>query len=368
MARRTVVVGGGLFGCWAALVLASRGHTVVVVEQDHQLLNRASLVNQARLHTGLHYPRSLLTASEALSSYQRFRSEFPAAVHDFTQMYAIARHGSKTSAAGFERFIDRLGLDAQPVDASRWFRSSMVESAWIVEEPSFDAGIIRDELSARLRAEPRIDVVTGVPVASASANASGVSVSLADGREIRADEMVIATYAALNPVRQALGLEPLTLQHELTEVVLGTVSGPLQGRGFTIMDGPFWSMMPFGKTGEVTLTSVGLTPVLRADSAPEFPCQLRREDCTPLTLAECSTCPERPRSLAGHQVQQMRLFLTEADHFEPVRSIWTVKTILRIAEVDDARPTVVRREPDLPVWTVFSGKVSTVFDLEEALG
>lgn len=367
MARRTVVVGGGLFGCWAALVLASRGHTVVVVEQDQQLLNRASLVNQARLHTGLHYPRSLLTASEALASYQRFRQEFPAAVHDFTQMYAIARHGSKTSATGFENFIDRLGLDAQRVDAGRWFRSSMVEAAWIVEEPSFDAGIIRNELAARLRAEARIDVVTGVPVVDADASANGVRVTLADGREIQGDEMVIATYAALNPVREALGLEPLTLQHELTEVVLGKVSGPLQGRGFTIMDGPFWSMMPFGKTGEVTLTSVGLTPVLRADSEPEFPCQARRDDCTPLTLAECSTCPVRPRSLSGHQVQQMRLFLKEADSFEPVHSMWTVKTILRIAEVDDARPTVVRREPDLPVWTVFSGKVSTVFDLEEAL-
>ena len=242
----------------------------------------------------------------------------------------------------------------------------MVEAAWIVEEPSFDAGIIRDDLIGRMRDNPRIEVLAGIPVARASASSGGVSVTLADGRILVGDEMVIATYAGLNPVRAALGLEPLPLLHELTEVVLGRVSGALLGRGFTMMDGPFWSMMPFGKTREVSLTSVGLTPVLRADVDPRFDCQQRRDDCTPLALAECSSCPQQPRSLAVHQVQQMRLFLKEADSFEAVRSIWTVKTVLRIAEVDDARPTVVRREPDLPVWTVFSGKVSTVFDLEEA--
>lgn len=364
MASTMLVVGGGLFGCWTALLLARRGDRVVLVEQDTHLLARASWVNQARLHTGLHYPRSLVTAREALASYERFRAEFSAAVRDFSQVYAIARYGSKTSASGFAAFIDRLGLPAHQVDVSAYFRPSLVEAAWAVEEPAFDAAVLRHELAARLEAETGIHVRAGVPVAGGRADAEGVEVRLADGSAIRADGMVIATYAGINPLRHHLGLEPLPLAHELTEVILGLVDARLRGRGFTMMDGPFWSIMPFGRTDLVSLTSVGLTPVDTAAEQPRFACQDRRAGCSPLALAQCTTCPVRPASLVDHQVQQMAMFLRDADAFRPERSLWTVKTILRSAEVDDARPTVVRREPGTPVWTVFSGKVSTVFDLE----
>lgn len=369
MASTMLVVGGGLFGCWAAVLMAGRGDRVILVEQDTNLLTRASWVNQARLHTGLHYPRSLVTAREALASYQRFRAEFPAAVRDFDQVYAIARYGSKTSASGFAAFIERLGMPVRQVEVSDWFRPSLVEAAWAVEEPSFDAAILRDELATRLAAHDRIEVRTGVPVTGARASTAGISLVLGDGTTLQGDGLVIATYAGINPLREHLGLEPLPLAHELTEVILGRVDDRLRGRGFTLMDGPFWSIMPFGTSDLVTLTCVGLTPVDRATGhLPEFACQARRADCTPLALAECTDCRACPPSLVTHQMQQMRMFFAHADAFRPERSIWTVKTILRSAEVDDARPTVIRREPEVPVWTVFSGKVSTVFDLEEAFG
>lgn len=368
MAGSMIVVGGGLFGCWAALLLASRGAEVVLVEQAKDLLTRASWVNQARLHTGLHYPRSLLTARDALARYQRFRAEFPDAVRDFAQIYAIARHGSRTTASGFADFIERLGLPARQVDASTWLHPGAVEAAWEVEEPSFDAQALRAQMLRRLAAQPRVTLRTGVPVTSARAHAGGVEIRLADGSTLAGDEVVIATYAGINPLREQLGLPPLALSHELTEVVLGRVDAGLRGRGFTVMDGPFWSLMPFGWTEYASLTSVGLTPVARADGQPAFPCQTRRRGCTPLTVADCNDCAVRPVSLAEHQIQQMSLFLKSADSFVPERSLWTVKTVLRAADVNDARPTVVRREEAVPVWTVFSGKVSTIFDLEEALG
>jgi hypothetical protein len=45
----------------------------------------------------------------------------------------------------------------------------------------------------------------------------------------------------------------------------------------------------------------------------------------------------------------------------------TIKTILSTTEVDDARPTVIHRENNVNVTTVFSGKISTIFDLEDQL-
>ncbi len=137
--------------------------------------------------------------------------------------------------------------------------------------------------------------------------------------------------------------------------------------GFTVMDGPFWSLMPFGRSDEVSLTSVGLTPLRRNSLEARFACQQSRRDCTPVHLADCSLCPVRPASGVTHMQQQVALFLKSADMFTPRSRMLTVKAVLRSTEVDDARPTLVTKEDGLNVWTVFSGKVSTLFDLDKEL-
>jgi hypothetical protein len=141
----------------------------------------------------------------------------------------------------------------------------------------------------------------------------------------------------------------------------------MTGIGFTVMDGPFWSLMPFGNSGSVSLTSVGITPLRKNRSLPIFHCQSLRSDCTHLSLSDCNTCHVRPSSGLAHQVQQMKLFLKNQDFFTPTKSLMTIKSILNTTEVDDARPTLIQKELDSNTWTVFSGKVSTLFDLEGAL-
>jgi hypothetical protein len=141
----------------------------------------------------------------------------------------------------------------------------------------------------------------------------------------------------------------------------------MKGIGFTVMDGPFWSMMPFGNSGFVSLTSVGITPLRKNKSLPLFQCQSLRTGCSPLSLSNCNTCDVRPLSGVNHQLQQMKLFLKNIDFFTPTKSLMVVKSTLNTTEVDDARPTLIQKELDSRTWTIFSGKVSTVFDLERSL-
>jgi hypothetical protein len=171
----------------------------------------------------------------------------------------------------------------------------------------------------------------------------------------------------VNAIRQILGLAPIPIAFDLTEVLLGEVSPLLAGYGFTVMDGPFWSLMPFGHSGLMSLTNVGLTPLVRNESEPKFPCQLRRTGCEPLRLSECTTCLARPQSAGVHQVQQLSIFLKEANYFQVKDRLLTVKATLKTTEADDARPTLIQRDSDINVWTVLSGKVSSLFDLEQAL-
>ena len=56
-----LIVGGGFYGCCLALFLRSISDRVLLVEESGELMGRASRVNQARVHTGFHYPRSALT-------------------------------------------------------------------------------------------------------------------------------------------------------------------------------------------------------------------------------------------------------------------------------------------------------------------
>jgi len=66
-------------------------------------------------------------------------------------------------------------------------------------------------------------------------------------------------------------------------------------------------------------------------------------------------------------LMQMQMFMKNKNFFKPTGSLMTVKSILSTTEVDDARPTLVQKEEDSNTWTVFSGKISTLFDLEGAL-
>src|SRR5271167_4848375 len=64
-----VVAGGGFFGCMVALDARTRFQRVLLVERETELLQRASYANQARVHNGYHYPRSLLTGLRSAVSF-----------------------------------------------------------------------------------------------------------------------------------------------------------------------------------------------------------------------------------------------------------------------------------------------------------
>jgi hypothetical protein len=68
------------------------------------------------------------------------------------------------------------------------------------------------------------------------------------------------TYSMLNQTLVASGLPMLALKHELTELALVEVPPMLRNLGITVMDGPFFSVMPFPARGLHTLSHVRYTP------------------------------------------------------------------------------------------------------------
>ena len=129
--------------------------------------------------------------------------------------------------------------------------------------------------------------------------------------------------------------------------------------------------MPFGKTGLHSLTSVNFTPhVTCYDELPRFECQTRCPDnyCSPTQLGNCNICPAKPESSWPYMSRLARKYMNKALEFEYVDSLFSIKPILKASETDDSRPTVIRinhRQPDF--ISVLSGKINTVYDLDEVL-
>ena len=107
----SVVIGGGFYGVNVALYLArqKRLGSVILIEKDKRLLSRASSNNQARVHNGYHYPRSLTTAFRSGVNLPRFINDWSDAVRtDFTKIYAIAKIILKLLPDSFDGFVNRL--------------------------------------------------------------------------------------------------------------------------------------------------------------------------------------------------------------------------------------------------------------------
>ena len=362
-----IVIGAGIFGAYTSILLAEKGHRVLLIDQERKLLARASMVNQARLHTGLHYPRSFLTAKHAFDEYSKFRNLFKEAIRDFDQFYAISAFGSKTNGTEFRRFIQRLGVSVNEIDPEIWFNPGTVTDAFQVEEPTFDFLVLRKILENMLAEHPNTEIRLGEKVVSGNADRDEISVELSTNEIVRTAGLVFATYASTNGLRKQMGLDLLGVDHEITEIVIGEVGPNLNQKGFTVMDGPFWSMMPFGLGNRVSLTAVGITPLRRSVGSAIFDCQALESNCNEFALGNCTSCPSRPKSCMSHQKQQMKLYLKHGSEFQEKESLFTVKAVLTAASIDDARPTVIYKEQDKNIWTILSGKVSSILSLEAGL-
>jgi len=63
-----------------------------------------------------------------------------------------------------------------------------------------------------------------------------------------------------------------------------------------------------------------------------------------------------------------RKYLRDKYDFRYKESLYSMKPIMSTSEVDDSRPTVIRKFSENPTFiSVLSGKINTVYDLDEVL-
>jgi glycine/D-amino acid oxidase-like deaminating enzyme len=358
-----IIIGGGFYGAAIAVYLAQqRGFSkVVLVEQCGALLQRASYNNQARVHNGYHYPRSFTTAYRSRINLPRFVQDYPYAVRqDFTKLYAIARRNSKVTARQFERFCREIGARiyiASP-SISKLFEPRLIEQVFCVEEYAFDSTQLAQNATREL-AESGVQVQLNTKVSTIRQAETGALLvdCQSDGQNTSLSTRYIfnCTYSGLNQFGGDFAGTRAQLKHEITEMGLVKVSPLLHDFGVTVMDGPFFSMMPFPARSLHTLSHVRYTPHLHwTDDAGIDPYQRLRN--------------YHRESRVDRMLRDVGRYMPSVLQSTHVDSLFEVKTILLKNEGNDGRPILFEEDPHIPgCYSILGGKIDNIYDVLEKL-
>jgi glycine/D-amino acid oxidase-like deaminating enzyme len=176
------------------------------------------------------------------------------------------------------------------------------------------------------------------------ADARGATLSVG-GETVRARYAFNCTYGALD----AVGVRLRTgLKKELAEIALIEPAPAFAGIGVTVMDGPFFSTMPFPARGCHSLSHVRYTP---------HAAWIDPED---------AVAPSESRVEA--MLRDGARYMPPLARARPLGSLFDIKVVLLRAEQDDARPILFEASPDSPrVISVLGGKIDNVYDVLDVL-
>lgn len=353
-----IIIGGGFYGCYLAVFLKKFFSSISIMEKASALMTAASYVNQARVHNGYHYPRSLLTALRSHINFQKFIVDYrDCIVSDFKKIYAISKTNSKTSASQFKKVCSIIGAPLKISDAKTksMFNMNLIEEVFDVYEVAFDAVKIEQVLQNKLRKE-KVNLIFNTEVQSVKKwKRNKLCVRLENGEEYVASYVINCTYAGINALLKNSHLPLLPFKYEMTEVALVDVPREIKNMGITVVDGPFFSLMPFPSENLHSLTHVRYTP---------------HYSWTDKDMSQ-SVEKKRENDLSSNFIFMQK----DAERYLPIlkndryiKSLYATKTLLLENELDDGRPILFRKDYGLKnFYVVMGGKIDNVYDISEAL-
>ncbi len=335
----------------SAVRLADLRHLVTLFERLPALMHGASGIGN-RLHMGFHYPRHDQTVHQCIRGYEKFKEEFSLAIlPGVTNAYFIASEGSLTRADAFLAFCDRLALPHRRIDPARFApRIDNVDLGIVTTELMYDPAILRRLVAARLaRSGVALRLRTEV-IDVARKREHQFTISTGDGERHVFDAVVNCAYANANRIANHLGHHlghrRMTRQYEYTAVPIIELDHrePVSA---TVMDGPFFSLLPFGGDDHL-LFHVAHSVVAREDVPFLNPAWLNPET-SPLAMLDKEHVFNVIRSSSAMFMPSLRRARLKGFAQGP-------RMVLANAEDTDARPSLVTlQEPGYV--EIFSGKV-----------
>lgn len=358
--KRVAVIGAGVFGCNVALVIANAGYEVVLLERLPDIIMGTSKNNTNRVHQGFHYPRDMQTAIECRDNYRRFEMEFGEALLDnYPNIYCIAEEKSLTSKEEFIKFCDVLGLLYSVIDLNGF--SVKIDGCNLgisCEETILDSDILRNILRSRIINNKRVTLSCNAEVAAIKKSSHQYELSfLAETQPKQTFDAVInCSYANINTLTEQLGYEVCEGQYEYTAVPI--ISLDLPPTTITIMDGPFMTLFPYGKTKKYLLYHVDYS-VIKTEITK--------------TLNPGWLDPHKSPLVSMDQSKYFDTMLKSCSKYVPALAnaklcgyLEAPRMVLPKHEQDDARPSFVNDYGE-GYLSVFSGKIDRSLSIADLI-
>lgn len=341
------IIGGGIFGLTASIVLGEAGYNVTLVEKEFDLMRGASLVNQNRVHYGFHYPRSISTCQEALKGLSSFENYYGNSINTkFEKYYAISKDGSKVTSDEFYKFSKSLDLEIEEKwPTTQILNRKKIDSCWITKEPIFDYHSLKYISLERARKCKKIRIIRNCEVIGLEED----SIILSNGYKKKFGLLVNATYSDISDVCEKLGTRNITGKFQLCILPLLKSSQTFPSFGVTVMDGPFCSLMPKGFEKNTFV----LYHVIHSVNQEQL--GSKKENWLPII-----GYPE-------HDIINMSKEYFPILGQMKLHDSWiTTRIVLPNQEIDDSRPTLVMKNAE-KIYTIFSGKLTTCVESAHAL-
>jgi D-amino-acid oxidase len=341
---KIAVIGAGIFGITTALQL-SKNFEVDLFEQYDDILKSTSGKNQFRVHRGYHYPRASNTVKSLLRSESSFLREYKqATINDVNHYYCISSRDSLTTSSQYLDFLNKFNLEFT-ISELELLNKNAIDLCVKVKESIWDPVELKKICTNKLQTS-NIKLHLN----------SKINESIFKNY----DYIIICTYASLNSLLSDFSESKLKYQFEICEKPVVSLPDSFQKNSIVIMDGPFMSIDPFGKTGNFVLgnvvhaihsTNVGLVP--------EIP-----EQFIPLLNNGIVNNPSI--SNFDQFIKSSTEFLPDMKNAVHIGSMFTIRAVLPNVDSTDERPTIVRQISD-KVFTIFSGKVPTCVEAADEI-
>ena len=333
---RIAIVGGGIFGITASIILA-KNHQVELFEKNNELLQSASGSNQYRIHRGYHYPRSPDTVNDIIESESSFKEIFSdAMLTDFEHYYCIAKENSLTSAKQFLDFCNKFQLEYTPSQL-QFMNKDSIEICIRVKESVYDPEKLRQVCWKKLK-DQNVKI--------------HLSNKVSDDLFEKFDRVVICAYTGINQLLKQYPTQQNEYQFELCEKPVVKLPESFKNKSVVIMDGPFMCIDPLGNTGlhllcnvvhEIHQTNIGKYPSINK----KF-----------VDLIDKGIVKNPSQTNFPKFIESTIDFIPEITKAKHVGSMFTYRAVPPRVEETDARPTIVK-EINNKIVTLFSGKITT---------
>ena len=358
--KRVAVIGAGVFGCNAALAIANAGYDVVLLERLPDIIMGTSKNNTNRVHQGFHYPRDMQTAIECRDNYIRFETEFrEALLENYPNIYCIAEKDSLTSKEEFIKFCDVLGLSYSVIDLNCF--SVKIDGCNLgisCQETILDSDILRNILRSKIINNKRLTLSCNTEVAAIKKSSHQYELSFLSETQPKQsfDAVVNCSYANINRLTEQLGYEVHEEQYEYTVVPI--ISLDLPPTSITIMDGPFMTLFPYGKTTKFLLYHVDysvikteITKMLNRDWLDPHKAPFINMDQSKHFDAMVKSCSKYMPALVSAKL---------------CGYLQSPRMVLPKHEQDDARPSFVNDYGE-GYFTIFSGKIDRSLSIADLI-